>query len=450
MRSGIEDSNVLQARQDGMNSQQVFTDVACTLCGCVCDDLTLTVVNNRIESTKHACEKAASWFQNVETIVDRDRQSKDFCKVRGETSSLENALELGRTLLSETHHPLVYGLSSSSTKGQGLAVKLADQFGGVVDSSASAGHTPSVVAFQRVGESTSSLGEVKSRADVVVYWGSNPVESHPRHLERYTRCGTDAASRTGVSKSFLIVVDVVETETARQADLFVKIEPGSDFEVLWALRGLIQGIELQEESCGGVSRDELVALAEKMTSCKYGALFFGMGLTQGPLSHLNVEAVLQLATDLHRHTRWVVRRMRRFGDVAGADNVLSWQTGYPFGVSLSRGFPRYQPGEFSAQHVLENREVDLCVMVGAEGVQYLSQEAVDSLSEIPTIVLKHQQTELPFTPTIEIAVQMYGVQSAGTAYRMDDTPIPLRSILQSDLPTDVEILDELLASSTRE
>ncbi|TWT56763.1 hypothetical protein KOR42_01180 [Thalassoglobus neptunius] len=433
-----------------MNSQQVFTDVACTLCGCVCDDLSLTVVNNRVESTKHACDKASTWFQKFESILNRDRQSKDFCTVRGEASSLETALKLGRTLLSDACHPLVYGLSSSSTKGQGLAIQLADRLGGVIDSSASTGHAPSVLAFQRVGESTSSLGEVKSRADVVVYWGSNPVESHPRHLDRYTRCGTDTPNRTDGTKAFLIVVDVVETETARQADLFVKIDPGSDFEVLWALRGLVQGLTLSDENYGGVRREELVSLAEKMASCHYGALFFGQGLSQGSLAHLNVEAVLQLATDLHRHTRWVVRRMRRFGDVAGADNVLCWQTGYPFSVSLSRGFPRYQPGEFSACDVLENREVDLCLMVGAEGVQQLTQEAVETLSEIPTIVLTHQSTELPFTPTIEIAVQMYGVHSPGTAYRMDDTPIPLRSFFESDLPTDVEILNELLTGLTRE
>ena len=41
------------------------------------------------------------------------------------------------------------------------------------------------------------------------------------------------------------------------------------------------------------------------------------------------------------------------GDVAGADIVMTWITGYPFSVNLARGYPRYNPGEFSAQDMLE-------------------------------------------------------------------------------------------------
>src|SRR5438132_7576829 len=39
-------------------------------------------------------------------------------------------------------------------------------------------------------------------------------------------------------------------------------------------------------------------------------------------------------------TRFYAKPMRGHGNVTGADNVVSWQTGYPFGVSLHRGYPR--------------------------------------------------------------------------------------------------------------
>jgi formylmethanofuran dehydrogenase subunit B len=38
-------------------------------------------------------------------------------------------------------------------------------------------HAPSVMAIQEVGESTCTLGEVKNRADLVIFWGSNPIDS---------------------------------------------------------------------------------------------------------------------------------------------------------------------------------------------------------------------------------------------------------------------------------
>ncbi len=43
--------------------------------------------------------------------------------------------------------------------------------------------------------------------------------------------------------------------------------------------------------------------------------------------------------------------------------VLAWQTGYPFSVNFARGYPRYNPGEFSAQDMLERGDVDLCLFV---------------------------------------------------------------------------------------
>ena len=36
------------------------------------------------------------------------------------------------------------------------------------------------------GKVTCTLGEVKQRADFIVYWGGNPAECHPRHFTKYT------------------------------------------------------------------------------------------------------------------------------------------------------------------------------------------------------------------------------------------------------------------------
>ena len=82
--------------------------------------------------------------------------------------------------------PLIWGLSRSSTGGQRAAVLLADRIGANVDTTASVCHGPSIMAIQQVGESTCSLGEVRNRADLVIFWGADPATSHPRHFERYS------------------------------------------------------------------------------------------------------------------------------------------------------------------------------------------------------------------------------------------------------------------------
>ncbi len=157
-----------------------------------------------------------------------------------------------------------------------------------------------------------------------------------------------------------------------------------------------------------------------------------------------MEALLQLVRDLNGVTRFHARRMRVPGDVTGADNVLCWQTGFPFSVNLCRGYPRYNPGEYSANDMLEREEVDACLLVGSEGVADLSPAAVAHLQRIPTITLDYPVVESFLTPTIRFTTAIYGIHLPGTAYRMDEVPIPLRAFLPAHYPSDADVLNGIL------
>ncbi len=421
---------------------EVIHDVACTVCGCVCDDLTLHVDAGRITVAERACPLSEPWLleqTNAEDIP---------AKVNSKPVAFDVAVQHATEILRNSRAPLVYGLSSSSTPGQRAACRLADALGATIDTTASTCHAPSVVALQAVGESTSTLGEVRHRSDVVVYWGSNPMESHPRHMERYV----DAPGMFvpgGRRDRQVVVVDTERTATAEIADRFVQVQPGSDFEILWALRAALKGVEFHENQIGGVPQAELLALAELLKSGQYVALFFGLGLTRHGVPNANVEALLRLATDLNDHTRCIARRMRIPGDVAGADSVLCWQTGFPFSVNFARGYPRYNPGEYTANALLEQGEVDAVVLVGSEGVAKLSTAAQAYLQKIPVIVLDSPGIESDITPAVHFTTATYGIHRAGTAYRMDEVPIPLRPILNSPLPSDEEVLKAIAQSFSK-
>lgn len=418
------------------SSLQVIDDVACTVCACLCDDLRLTVADNRIVEAKGACVLAQEWFEK------QNADSPDPAVHHGQKVALEAAVAEAAALLREAKSPLIYGLSRSSTDGQRAAVRLADQLGAMIDTTASQGHAASILAVQEAGESTCSLGEIAYRADLVIFWGVNPVKSHPRHLERYSwEPRSDRLLPGGKDDRTIVVIDPKPTETAViDGAWHLPIMPGKDFEALWLLRAMLKNIELDNLPETGVSLARWKGLAERMKSCRCGVIFFGYGLARQPLGHRMVEALLELTIDLNAFTRFHARRMRVVGDVSGADNVLCWQTGFPFSVNLNRGYPRYSPGEYSANDALANGEADVALFVGSDRVSDFDEAALAHLNRIPSILLDNPLAKPVWTPTIRFRTAVYGIHHPGTAYRMDDVPIPLRPSLTTDLPTDGEIL----------
>jgi formylmethanofuran dehydrogenase subunit B len=411
---------------------QTTSAVGCTVCGCVCDDLRITIEGSRITHADGACHLAEPWF------LSQNASAPPAVEIAGQPAEAEVAYNRCTELLAASRSPLIYGLSRSTTEGQRAAAALADCIGATIDTTASTGHSPSIMALQQVGESTCSLGEIKNRADLVIFWGSDPVTTHPRHLERYSLEAKGRWIPNGRKDRFLVVVDEQETETARKADQFIPVQPGQHWDTLWMLRMLVRGHSLPGAS------PQLRDLAERMQSCRCGVVFFGSSLTHDRLAHRSIEALLQLVTDLNARTRFYVRRMRRYGDVAGADSVLAWQTGYPFGVNLSRGYPRYNPGEFTGPEMLARGEVDLCVLVGSETIADFPRQALDHLQRIPVVVLDSPGVESPVPATVKFRTAVYGIHKQGTAYRMDEVPVPLRVLLPTDYPSDADVLNELL------
>jgi formylmethanofuran dehydrogenase subunit B len=400
----------------------------------VCDDLRVRVAEDRVVQAEGACRLAEPWF------LGQHSRRPPVAEIEGQPVTLEAALERAAAILQTADAPLIYGLARSSTDGQRAAVSLAERSGATIDTNASLCHAPSIQALQEVGESTCTLGEVKNRADLVIYWGSNPVESHPRHLERYALEPQGRYIPQGRSDRTLVVVDVKPTATTQIADLFVPVEPRHDFEVLTTLRSLVRGQAVDAAVSTGAPLPVLRDLAERMKRCRYGIVFFGLGLSMTGRGQHNVEALLTLVSDLNAYTRFGARRMRVQGDVAGADTVLLWQTGYPFSVNLARGYPRFNPGEFTAPEMLERGDVDACLFVGSEGAVHFSAQALAHLRRIPSIVLDYPTVESYIAPTVRFTTAVYGVHRSGTAYRMDGVPIPLRSMLATHYPSDEDVL----------
>jgi formylmethanofuran dehydrogenase subunit B len=292
------------------------------------------------------------------------------------------------------------------------------------------------------GKVTCTLGEVKNRADFILYWGGNPAECHPRHFTKYTLTQKGKFVPQGRKGRYMVLVDIRETPSARAADLFLQIQPGKDFELVTTLIALVKGRPVDKDRVAetGVTVERLQELVDRMKRARFGVLFFGMGLSMTRGKHMNSASVLTLVTELNAFTKFVAMPMRGHGNVTGADMVVRWTTGYPFGVNLSRGYPRFNPGEFSTVDLLVRGDNDAALILGADPGATMPQPAIDHLTRIPTIVLDPKVTHTSRLARVHITTAATGISAPGTVYRMDEVPLPLRPALRSPYPTDEEVL----------
>ena len=176
------------------------------------------------------------------------------------------------------------------------------------------------------GKPAATLGEIKNRADLIIFWGANPAECHPRHFTRYSVMPKGMFVPNGRKGRTVIAVDIRRTPTVRAADIFLQIRPGKDFEVITALRALIKGRRINADSLAetGLTLEQLRDLVDRMKRARFGAIFFGMGLTMTRGKHMNSSAIMTLGAEMTEFTRFVAMPLRGHGNVTGADVVTTW------------------------------------------------------------------------------------------------------------------------------
>ena len=314
--------------------------------------------------------------------------------------------------------------------------------GGNIDTTTSVCHGPTGMAFQGLGESTASLGEIKNRADLVIFWGGNPAEAHPRLFTRYAVTPKGMYTPNGRKDRTVVLVDVRRTASTPVADIFLQVKPGSDFEVLWALRALVKGrkVDASIEERTGISLAVLEDLTARMKRCQFGALLFGMGLTMTRGRHFNAGALLALATDLNAFTHFVAAPVRGHGNVTGADNVVSWQTGYPVRRQLQPWLSPLQSWRVDhrgpARPGRGRRRDDHCERSRGEFRQGSDRAPQAHSGHHP----RSQGQVTSQLARVAFTTATYGINVPGTVYRMDNVPITLRPAFESPYPSDEQVL----------
>jgi len=426
-----------------MGEGRVIGNVVCPFCGCCCDDLELTIDGNAVVSAKNACALSQAKFESAleeRALRPRERADGGFSE-----TDYERAIRHSAEILAEAKYPLLWGWSCTSCEAQSVGVELAEEVGGVLDNTTSMCHGPGLLAVHDVGESTCTLGEVRHRADLIIYWGCNPAHAHPRHMRRYT-VQSEGRFRKGRGERKMIVVDVRNTATARMADEFIRIEPNGDYEALAAIRTCLKGEELEQEVIAGLPSTRFEKLADELIDCEFGVLFFGLGLTMSKGKSRNIDAALSLVRDLNSKTKFLAMPMRGHFNVTGANEVFAWQTGYPFAIDFSQGYPRYNPGDTSGVDIATRGDCDAALVVASDPISNFPREAAEGLASVPIITIDPHETPTTSASEVVLPSAMVGIEAGGTVYRMDGVPLTLRKVLEppEGVLQDAEILSAIL------
>lgn len=411
-----------------MSTAQQVEHVTCLGCGCGCDDLTVTVRDGRIVDAIPACPVGRAWFGDGSVPWE--------VLLAGKPAALEDALTEAAAFLSKSRgRLLVYLAPDVTSQAQRAAATLADLLGAAVDSSTSDAAAGGLLAAQRRGRATATLGEIRNRGDVLLLWGVDPTRRYPRFLSRYALDPAGTQVPNGRAGRFVIAVNIGADKGPAVADLTITLEPSEEIAALSLMRAAVLEHRAHDPSPNLASA---VGLIGRLTAARYAVLVHDAEPTDVPRNPLRAEGLIALTQALNGPTRAALSSLRAGGNRPGAESVLTWQTGYPFSVDYSRGYPRYMPGDRGLDRLVRGAFTAALVV----GSPSLDQEAAAALGDIDTVAIGPRASEAPFTTRVAVDTGIAGIHEAGTAYRMDEVPLSLRPPLTGQR-TAVETLQKL-------
>jgi formylmethanofuran dehydrogenase subunit B len=407
---------------------EIVENCTCAFCGCNCDDLDYLVKNGHVVGVRHACRLGAS------KIMEDMDQRLLVPMVRDETGELQEvdwdtALDKAAELIAGAVRPIFYGWSETSIETMKHGIRLGELVGAVLDNQATICHGPSLQAVQNAGYPVATLGETKNRADMIVYSGSNAMNSHPRHMARYSTFPRGWFRPRGRFDRTVVTMDPKYSDTAKMSDIWVGFDQNGDYGFYNAIRAAVKGKEIVQDYVSGIPKEDIMELAEAMKTCQFGTLYFGLGLTHSLSKQRNIDMAIEMLVDLNEYTKWVLTPMRGHFNVNGFNIFMAYEMGFPYGVDFCRGYQRYMNGETNTIDLLTRKECDVFMVIAADPGAHYPGGAVKHLAEIPVI-----QVDIHWGPSTEIADvvlpgSFIGVECGGTSYRMDGVPIYMKKAI---------------------
>lgn len=398
--------------------------VVCPFCSLTCDDLVIEADGPRLRLREPACPVAEREFA-------RDLPEDVAPLVGGRPASLEEAVARAAEILARARLPLFGGLGTD-VAGIRAVLALAERTGGILDHAGSRGLMANIRTLQDGGWVTTTLAEVRNRADFVLLVGTDTTAVAPRFVER---CLAPTETLFGPIRRELAYLGDGLAPAPGFAATTLPCPPGSLAEALLALRALVAGTTPRAETAADLPMAALAELAGKLRAAHYPVVVWAAGELPGTSPELLVGTLAGLIKELNMKGRCAGLPLAGPDNVIGTNQVCAWQAGVPLRTGFMAGVPDHDPLRWSAPSLLASGAVDALLWLSS-----LRDQPVPE-TEAPTIALLRPGNTLPRPVEVVIPVGTPGLDHAGSVYRTDSVvSLPVGALRATGLPTAAEAL----------
>lgn len=424
-----------------MTGTQTTSDVVCPFCGLLCDDLTVTTDSDgTLESCVNACSVGQQGFVEACDLADTG------CAISGQSASHDAACARAVELLSVARAPVISGLATD-VNGARQAVRLAEKVGAVVDHMSSAGLLRNQRVMQRTGWMTTTLTELRNRADLVVLIGDDIIERFPRLVERVL-CPSQTAFNTAANGRQIATLGAQTLaqqcpHRAIESAIHVPCTADGIYGVVNRLRQSLVAAQAAgaDERHAGAQDEPVSELAQAILQSDYTVFIWSAGLLPQASADLVIDAVCQLIINRNETARCAGFPVGGSNADLTANQVCTWQTGLPLRTAFIAGSPQHDPIAYDSARLIEREQVDVLLWVSS-----LQAHARVPATQAKTIVLGHPASADRQTADVFIAVETPGVGRAGHMVRADVVvTAPLSTVRASRCPSAADVLSQLTA-----
>jgi formylmethanofuran dehydrogenase subunit B len=414
--------------------------IICTGCGCLCDDLDVTLAQGQLLEVANVCLWGLNRFFPTKRFHPRKERRRLLEPLSRQNGRLQKvsyaaALEQAAAILGTARRPLIYGLTNTGSWAQDAALQLARKLKARLEPADLAFKAPYYQSLRKHGLYWAPLEVIRDEADTVLFWGANPLHSCPRHLVRYSVFARGRFTERGVEERQVAAVDICQTEMAKLCQLFVQIEPGQELPLLKGIGEHLPESQGPRPQVRGTRK-----LAKFLSQANFGVIFFGRGATY----HQGLAVLDQLgglAARLGQEKPFALFPLASDFNSQGLYHLLLNELGAPEAPDFG-----HNGGLHTSATPVDFGEFDAILVLGADLFWFLPEDQALALQgrQVPVVSLSPFANRTTACSQVVLPTALAGLETPEVAYRMDGLPLVLKKLLPTALPGDREVLLDLM------
>jgi len=346
--------------------------------------------------------------------------------IDNEKKSMDDVINKTIEILNNSKKSAIFGLDNSLIEAQNESIKLGEKSGSIIDNFSSIHGGFLIEKFLDGSVKTCTLDDVRDNCDLSIYWGCDPMSTHPRLMSKFSYYPRGKNRQRGWEEDRnTISIDARKSLTANITKKFIKVRPGGDFELFGAFKDVLSG-KLPKVGDKKLLMDAGTAIKK----AKYGVVFVGDGLDY---SNEHISDFVDLINDIDF-------RLQPVMDCIGFSKLLFDRFKFINSIDLEDKSRSADHGIFN---ILKNGEVDSILIVESDIASYLPSKIAKKLKEINSVYIGSHNNLTAYLSKINIPSSLAGVESGGNVCRMDLKEETAEKVMDSEFLPSHELLNRI-------